>query len=64
MPKPSQGNTISTYETASSNWMRMDNVWWSNNPLNPIITCNIKPSLCPPCTDHLPIITELNLLLM
>lgn len=52
---------IPTYKTASGNWMRPDNIWQSSNPLNPIITCNVKPSLC---TDHLPIITELDLSIM
>ena len=52
---------IPTYETTNGNWTRPDSTWQLNNPINPIILCNVNPSLCPPCTDHLPIITELNL---
>ena len=52
---------IPTYKTATGNWMRLDNVLHSNNQSNPIITCNVKLSMYPPCTDHLLIITELNL---
>ena len=54
--------SIPTYKTTQGNWTRPDNVWRSNNPLDPIVICNVKPSLHPPCADHLPIITELNML--
>lgn len=52
---------IPTYETAAGNWTRPDNVWRSNNPEDPIISCNVDPSIRPPRADHLPIITELDL---
>ena len=50
-----------TYETVTGNWTRPNNIWHSNNPLNPIITFNVKPSICPPHADHLPIVTLLDL---
>ena len=52
---------IPTYEMVLRNWTRPNNIWHSNNPSNPIIICNVKPSICPPCADHLPIITSLDL---
>ena len=52
---------IPTYKTVQGNWTRPNNVWRSNNPLDPIITCNTKPGIHPPGTGHLPIITELDL---
>ena len=52
---------IPTLKTVLGNWTRPDNVWRSNNPLNPIISCNTKPSICPPRADHLPIVTSLDL---
>ena len=52
---------IPTYKMVTGNWTRPDNIWHSNNPSNPIITCNIKPSIQPPWADHLPIITLLDL---
>ena len=54
---------IPTLETALGNWTRPDNVWRSNNPSNPIISCNTKPSIRPPRADHLPIVTSLDLLI-
>ena len=52
---------IPTYKMANGNWTRPDNIWCSSNPIDPIISCNIKPSLHPPHADHLLIITELDL---
>ena len=52
---------IPTYETVTGNWTRPNNVWRCNNPRNPIITCNVKPSIHLPCADHLPIVTLLDL---
>ena len=52
---------IPTYETMTSNWTCPDNVWHNNNHNNPIITCNVDPSVCPPQADHMPIITKLDL---
>ena len=54
---------IPTLEMVLSNWTRPDNVWCSNNLLNPIISCNINPSICPLRADHLPIVTSLDLLM-
>ena len=51
---------IPTYETVLGNWTRPDNIWCSNNPMNPIVSCNAQPSIFPPM-DHLLIVTELDL---
>lgn len=50
-----------TYKTATGNWTRLNNVWCSNNLEDPIVSCNVDASICPPYADHLPIITELDL---
>lgn len=52
---------IPTLETVTHNWTRPDNVWRSNNPNDPIIQCNVDPSIRPPKADHLPIVTEIDL---
>ena len=52
---------IPMYKTTTSNWMHPDNVWRNNNHNNPIITCNVDPSICPPQANHMPITTKLDL---
>ena len=52
---------IPMYETMTSNWMCPDNIWHNNNLNDPIITCNIDPSIWPPQANHMPIITKLDL---
>jgi len=52
-------NTLKS--TSSKNYMRPDNVWISDTIRNNIIKCDVLPSECPICTDHLPIITTLNI---
>lgn len=52
---------IPTLETVTHNWTRPDNVWRSNNANDPIVRCDVDPSIRPPKADHLPIITELDL---
>ena len=52
---------IQIYETATSNCMHPDNVWRSDNSVNPITICDIDPSLHPPHADHLPITIVLDL---
>ena len=50
---------IPTYKMAQGNWTRPDNIWRSNNPTDPIITCDTTKHM--PHADHLPIVTELDL---
>ena len=52
---------IPTYETVTSNWTGLDNVWRNANPNDPITICNVDPAIRPPQADHLPIITVLDL---
>jgi ribonuclease HI len=52
---------IPTLETSAGNWTRPDNVWCSHNAISPVITCDVNPSRRPPCADHLPIISILEL---
>jgi len=52
---------IPTYETAAHNWTRPDNVWCSHHDINPIISCNTEPRICPLNADHLPIVTIIEL---
>ncbi|KAG5736093.1 hypothetical protein E4T56_gene6291 [Termitomyces sp. T112] len=52
---------IPMLQTASNRWTRPDNVWRSHTDVDPIISCNIVPSLCPTRADHLPIVTEVEL---
>ena len=52
---------IQTYETTTSNWTCPDNMWCKDNPENSITICDVDPSLCPPCADHLPIYIVLDL---
>ena len=52
---------IPMYKTMTSNWTCPDNIWCNNNLNDPIITCNVNPSIQPPQANHLPIITKLDL---
>ena len=54
---------LPTYQTAAGNWTRPDNVWCCSTPDDPITRCDVVPAMCPPMADHLPIVTELSLLL-
>ncbi|KAF5367638.1 hypothetical protein D9615_010583 [Tricholomella constricta] len=53
--------TIHTLQTAGDRWTRPDNVWRSHNPIDPIVSCNVDAGLRPPITDHLPIVTVIEL---
>ena len=50
-----------TFETATNNWTRPDNVWLSHHALNLVITCNTDPHIRPIHADHLPIITVIDM---
>ena len=52
---------IPMYQTATSNWTHPNNVWHNNNPADPLVICDVQPSIHPPLADHLPIYTELDL---
>ncbi|KNZ80707.1 hypothetical protein J132_04796 [Termitomyces sp. J132] len=52
---------IPTLQTASDRWTRPDNIWRSHTDVDPIISCDVVPSLCPTRADHLPIVTEVKL---
>ncbi|KAG5721646.1 hypothetical protein E4T56_gene14635 [Termitomyces sp. T112] len=52
---------IPTLQTASDRWTRPDNIWRSHTDVDPIISCDVVPSLCPTRADHLPIVTEVEL---
>jgi hypothetical protein len=50
-----------TYQTAEGNWTRPDNVFASPEVADLIIQCNIDPSIRPIHSDHLPIVTVLDI---
>ncbi|KAJ1301816.1 hypothetical protein OPQ81_009044 [Rhizoctonia solani] len=47
--------------TSSKNFMRPDNVFMSAPLAKTLISCDTAPSSHPPCTDHFPIVTILDL---
>jgi hypothetical protein len=53
---------INTLEsTSSKNYTRPDNVWASDELTQNIIRCDVLPGERPVCTDHLPIITTIDI---
>ena len=52
---------LPTYQTATGNWTRPDNIWRCSSPDDPIVRCDVLPAIQPPMADHLLIITELSL---
>ncbi|KIK37437.1 hypothetical protein CY34DRAFT_92729, partial [Suillus luteus UH-Slu-Lm8-n1] len=46
---------------SSGNWTRPDNVFGSAHTLDSFISCNTAPRRRPPCTDHVPILSNLAL---
>jgi hypothetical protein len=56
---------IPTLEACNTcNWTHPDNIWRCTNNPSPFISCDINPSLCPTCTDHLPIVLIIDLAYM
>ena len=47
--------------TSTGNWTRPDNVFCTDHTINIITQCDTKPRRRPPCTDHVPILTVLEL---
>ena len=47
--------------TSTGNWTRPDNVFCTDHTLNLITLCDTKPRRRPPCTDHVPILTVIEL---
>lgn len=52
---------IPTLQTVTNNRTRPDNVWRTSNEYSPITKCYIDASIRPPMTDHMPVITILDL---
>ncbi|KNZ72297.1 hypothetical protein J132_04091 [Termitomyces sp. J132] len=52
---------LPTFQSAGDRWTWPDNVWHTHSDVDPIISCDIVPSLCPSLADHLPIVTEVEL---
>ena len=52
---------LQTFQTATGNWTRLDNVWRSSTPDDLISRCDVVPAMHPPMADHLPIVMELSL---
>ena len=53
---------IPTLEARNTgNWTRPDNVWRNTDSPSPFISCNVDPTIRPAVTDHLPIISVLDL---
>ena len=52
---------IPTYEMATSRWTCLDNVWCRLNHSDPVMICDVHPSIRLPLADHLLIYTELDL---
>ena len=50
-----------TLQASSGNWTCPDNVWWTTNSSNLIMSCEVHPNLRPAGADHMPILTELDL---
>jgi hypothetical protein len=56
---------IPTLEACNTcNWTCPDNVWGCTNNPSPFISCDINLSLCPTCTDNLPIVSIIDLAYM
>jgi hypothetical protein len=46
---------------ATKNWTRVDNIFCTDNAAEAVITCNTSPSLRGPGTDHIPVLTVLDM---
>jgi hypothetical protein len=46
---------------SSSNWTRPDNVFCTAHMLDAFISCNTAPRCRTPCTDHVPILSNIDL---
>ena len=54
-------NKPTLQSTSSGNWTRPDNVFCTDHTLDSFIICNTAPRLCPLKTDHVPILSTLDL---
>ncbi|KAF8238870.1 hypothetical protein L208DRAFT_1240640 [Tricholoma matsutake] len=52
---------ILTLETVSGNWTCPDNVWCAHSDTDPVISCDVNAALHPLLSNHLPIITIIEL---
>ena len=46
---------------STKNWMRVDNVFCTDNLESAVVSCDTNPSLQGPGTDHMPILTVLEI---
>jgi Endonuclease-reverse transcriptase len=46
---------------ATKNWTRVDNIFCTDNAAEAVITCDTNPSLRGPGTDHVPVLTVLDM---
>ena len=54
-------NTPTLESRNTGNWTRPDNVWRNADSPSPFISCSVDPDIRPACTDHLPIISVIDL---
>jgi Endonuclease-reverse transcriptase len=59
MTLPKRLPTLQSMST--KNWTRVDNVFCTDNIAETVITCDTRPSMRGPGTDHVPILTILNI---
>ena len=59
MALPPNVPTLCAHSTG--NWTRLDNVWCTSHTSDLIVKCDTNPGLQGPNTDHLPILTTLNI---
>ena len=59
MALPPNRPTLRAHSTG--NWTRPDNVWCTSHTSDLIINCDTNPGLQGPNTDHLPILTTLDM---
>jgi hypothetical protein len=46
---------------STRNWTRPDNIFCTIHMLEAFTTCDTAPQRCPPCTDHVPIYSTIDL---
>ena len=55
-------HNIPTLEARNSgNWTRPDNIWRNTDSPSSFISCNIDLTICPALTNHLPIVSVIDL---
>src|SRR5882724_6197256 len=54
-------NTLTLWALATGNYMQPDNVYLSTSHISTLTCCCMLPGECPLRTDHIPIVTELDI---